>query len=259
MSDRKLRTELLIVGGGLGGVAATLAALRLGRDVVLVEELDWLGGQLTVPGRAVRRASLDRERRRLAQLPRPAPAIRAYYLRHYPVTAEARARVPFNPGMGNVGTLCHEPRVARARHRRSVGALRERRPASGAAPPCRGLGRHRWRPDRGHRRAQPRDRTIPSRSRRRSSIDATETGDLLEAAGIEHVIGAESAAETGELHALAEADPLDQQAITWCFAHRPPAGARTTRSTGRRAMPSSATSSSTSGRTASSTGRSATT
>ena len=36
---------------------------------------------------------------------------------------------------------------------------------------------------------------------------------------MEHVIGAESQAQTGELHALPGApDPLDQQAITWCFA-----------------------------------------
>ena len=49
-------------------------------------------------------------------------------------------------------------------------------------------------------------------------LDATELGDLLELANVEHVIGAEAQAETNELHALAEADPLDQQAITWCFA-----------------------------------------
>ena len=40
----------LIVGGGLGGVSAALTAARLGARVVLVEELDWLGGQLTAQG-----------------------------------------------------------------------------------------------------------------------------------------------------------------------------------------------------------------
>ena len=48
-------------------------------------------------------------------------------------------------------------------------------------------------------------------------LDATETGDLLEMADIEHVLGSESKAETGEMHALDVADPMDQQAITWCF------------------------------------------
>ncbi len=50
-------------------------------------------------------------------------------------------------------------------------------------------------------------------------IDATETGDLLPLADVEHVIGAESQSETGELHAIeGPANPLDQQALTWCFA-----------------------------------------
>ncbi len=44
---RELHTEVLIVGGGLGGVAAALDAARPSRRVVLVEETDWLGGQLT--------------------------------------------------------------------------------------------------------------------------------------------------------------------------------------------------------------------
>ena len=48
-------------------------------------------------------------------------------------------------------------------------------------------------------------------------IDATELGDLLELAQVEHVIGAESQAETGEMHAPGEADPLDQQAHSWVF------------------------------------------
>jgi len=55
-------------------------------------------------------------------------------------------------------------------------------------------------------------------------IDATELGELLELAGAEHVTGAESAAETGEPHAVdGPAQPLDQQAFSICFAlsHHP--------------------------------------
>ena len=49
-TQKEIATDILIVGGGLGGVSAALAATRLGRKVVLVEELDWLGGQLTSQG-----------------------------------------------------------------------------------------------------------------------------------------------------------------------------------------------------------------
>src|SRR5262245_6968438 len=42
--------EILIAGGGTGGVAAALAAARAGRRVVMLEETDWIGGQMTAQG-----------------------------------------------------------------------------------------------------------------------------------------------------------------------------------------------------------------
>jgi NADPH-dependent 2,4-dienoyl-CoA reductase/sulfur reductase-like enzyme len=39
--------EVVIVGGGLGGCAAALAAARNGLSVIMTEETDWIGGQLT--------------------------------------------------------------------------------------------------------------------------------------------------------------------------------------------------------------------
>jgi hypothetical protein len=49
-------------------------------------------------------------------------------------------------------------------------------------------------------------------------IDATETGELLDLANVEHVVGAEAQKDTGEPHALSVADPLDQPGVTWAFA-----------------------------------------
>jgi NADPH-dependent 2,4-dienoyl-CoA reductase/sulfur reductase-like enzyme len=43
----ELGTEILVAGGGVGGVAAALAAASAGHRVVLTEETDWLGGQFT--------------------------------------------------------------------------------------------------------------------------------------------------------------------------------------------------------------------
>ena len=44
---RNLRCDVAIVGGGFGGCAAAIAALRNGMRVVLTEETDWIGGQVT--------------------------------------------------------------------------------------------------------------------------------------------------------------------------------------------------------------------
>ena len=44
---KEMRTDILVVSGGLGGVAAALGAARSGKRVIMTEEYDWIGGQLT--------------------------------------------------------------------------------------------------------------------------------------------------------------------------------------------------------------------
>src|SRR5699024_1823718 len=44
------RADLLIVGAGMGGIAAAMAALDRGLSVTMTEEYRWIGGQLTVQG-----------------------------------------------------------------------------------------------------------------------------------------------------------------------------------------------------------------
>ncbi|MCA2013806.1 FAD-dependent oxidoreductase [Cereibacter sphaeroides] len=221
MSDRRAaseaETEVLIVGGGLGGVSAALAATRQGARVILTEALPWLGGQLTAQGvpldegpwaeTLIHSASYDQFRR----------AIRAEYRATMPLTEAARANPRLNPGQGNIGTLCHEPRIA-------VAVL------NGLLAPAIAAGRlvlrHGLTPvaveTEGDRvravtfeMAEGETLVIAARL----VIDATETGQLLPMAQVEHVLGAESREDTGELHAIdGPADPMDQQAITWGMA-----------------------------------------
>src|SRR4051794_22267999 len=113
-AGREVAADLAVVGGGLGGCAAALAALRNGRTVVLTEPTDWVGGQLTAQAvppdehpwieRFGANASYLALRR----------GIRDYYRAHYPLTPEARRDPALNPGNGTVSRLCHEPRVALA-------------------------------------------------------------------------------------------------------------------------------------------------
>ena len=42
--------DVVVAGGGLGGVAAALSSLRNGLSVILTEETDWIGGQITQQG-----------------------------------------------------------------------------------------------------------------------------------------------------------------------------------------------------------------
>ena len=43
----EVSADIAVVGGGVGGVACALAAARNGLRVVLTEQYDWIGGQLT--------------------------------------------------------------------------------------------------------------------------------------------------------------------------------------------------------------------
>src|SRR5438445_11074569 len=109
---RELACEVLIVGGGMGACAAALAACRNGRQVILTEETDWIGGQLTsqaVPPDEhpwIEQFGATRSYREYRT------AVRDYYRQHYPLTAQARARLDLNPGNGSVSRLTHEPRVS---------------------------------------------------------------------------------------------------------------------------------------------------
>ena len=47
---QEVECEILIGGGGLGGVAAAYDSLRLGHQVCMTEITDWIGGQATAQG-----------------------------------------------------------------------------------------------------------------------------------------------------------------------------------------------------------------
>ena len=211
------RTQVLVVGGGLGGVAAAIAAAEGGAEVVLTEQGRWLGGQLTsqaVPPDEhpwVERFGVTARYRRLRD------GIRAYYREHYPLTESARTRPDLNPGASRVSALSHEPRIALAvleamlAPHRSAGRLRVllEHVADGAL--CDG---DRLRAVRLRDLASGVERVVWADC----VLDATETGELLPLCGAEYVTGFESRDETGEPHAPAAAQPLNMQPVTACFA-----------------------------------------
>ncbi|MFD2026104.1 FAD-dependent oxidoreductase [Promicromonospora aerolata] len=216
MTPQDLQTDVLVVGAGLGGIAAALAAADRGARVVLTEEYPWIGGQLTsqaVPPDEhpwVERFGVTARYRALRD------GIRDVYRRRYPLTAAARAWPALNPGAGWVSKLCHEPRVA-------VGVLEE------MLAPYRSAGRIRL-----LERVRPVAATTdgdqvtsvtlasvvggPDTTVRAAyTIDATETGELLPLTGTEYVTGFESASETGEPSAPDVAQPDNVQALSVCF------------------------------------------
>ncbi|MCG2461842.1 FAD-dependent oxidoreductase [Flavobacteriaceae bacterium F89] len=216
-SPNLLKADLIVAGGGLGGCAAAHAALRNGLTVIMTEETDWIGGQLTQQGvppdehkwiEKYGATSLYREFR---------TAVRNYYRDNYPLSGKAAAAPLLNPGNAMVSALSHEPKVALMVleqmfapyiSARKLMILREYRAvkATTNGNVVRSL--------------------LVASSRNGSEkrleggyfVDATELGDLLPMTGTAYVTGAESNRETGELHAAKETNANNNQAFTVCFA-----------------------------------------
>ncbi len=212
-----MRAEILIVGGGLGGVAATLGALRAGRRVVLTEEWDWLGGQLTSQAVPPDEPSWVEQFGVTAGYRELRDGIRDYYRRNYPLTAEALAWRELNPGGGHVSRLCHEPRVAVAvieqllapyRAGGKLTVLQPYRPIAAAIDGDRVTAVTVAHRDSGEQI------TIEAAY----TVDATETGELLPLTGTEYVTGFEAQSDTGEPSAPDLAQPMNMQAVSVCFA-----------------------------------------
>jgi hypothetical protein len=215
--SRELTADLIIVGGGFGGCAAALAAARTGLRVVMTEETDWVGGQLTAQAVPLDENAWIESTGGTGSYQRLRRGIRDYYLRNYPLTAAARANPRLNPGNGTVSRLCHEPRVGLA-------ALEELLAPHVASGRLAIMLRHQAIDS-----DAPRDRVEAVRVRSLATgadtvlraplfVDATELGDLLPLTRTEFVTGSESRRVTGEPHASAEDRPGNQQAFTCCFA-----------------------------------------
>lgn len=225
-STPPLNPEVLIVGAGVGGVAAALALLRTGHTVVLTEPTNWIGGQLTsqaVPpddhawvGEGLGCTPTYREVRK---------EVRRVFKATYPINDKARANADLNPGngwahFGAEPSLWHSvlrsllaPYEATERLRLVVGATpvsaRTDRTRSGDGVARRVVRAVRFDTPDG-----------PLSVRARIVIEASELGDLLPLADIPHVVGREKGGSrkdggTGEPHNRAgQADPDCQQAFT---------------------------------------------
>lgn len=214
--QRNTDAGLIILGGGTGGVAAALSALKQGLRVIMTEPTKWIGGQLTSqlvppdenPWIETFGASASYQKYR--------KTVRTFYKSHYPLTEEQQKNEFLNPGNGWVSAISHEPRVSLAVLESillpwiSSGQLTIYRNYQPTSVQTGGdhievvevkdseSGDIKW-------------LTSPM------FIDATEKGDLLKLADAEYVTGSEGRDQTNELHAPETSDPENMQAFNLCF------------------------------------------
>lgn len=216
--ENERKADIIIAGAGMGGCAAAIAALRNGLRVIMTEETDWIGGQLTQQGVScpdehqwIESFGATKSYRDLRS------AIREYYIKRYPLTDAAKATKNFNPGSGAVSRICHEPRVALAvLHDLFAPYLSSGKLILLLQHTIIGADT-----DGDKIKALKARCTITKKEVVLVApyfVDATELGDLLPLTKTEYITGAESRLQTHELHAPEKADPTNNQSFTHCFA-----------------------------------------
>lgn len=109
--DKTVKCDILVVGGGLSGIATAYESLLLGKEVCLTEITDWMGGQISSQGTS----ALDE---------RPTQRQQLFYSRGY---LELRKRIrqtygELNPGDCWVSDSCFLPLDG---HKVLVGMLKD--------------------------------------------------------------------------------------------------------------------------------------
>lgn len=209
--------DVVIIGGGLGGVACALAAARNSLKVILTEQYDWIGGQLTSQAVPPDEHPWIEERGCTKTYRELRNRIRDYYRRSYPLTEAAKKAPNLNPGNGSVSKLCCEPRAALA----AMLEMLAPHISAGRVRILQGysLAFTAWRADEVHSVGVKHPSGHEPLLVGDYYVDATESGELIGTLPPgEKVTGAESSRETHEPHAPDAARRQNHQAFTVCFA-----------------------------------------
>ncbi len=193
MTVTEVNYDVVVVGASLGGVAAALRAAAIGGSVCLLEATDWVGGQFTAQGvtkpdenRYVETVGSTVSYREFRHL------VRLYYRNNFRLSAAGQKQPTLNPGGDYPGFSMH-PGVG---HDVLLQQLT-------AAPNIH------FRPQTRVTAADVQGETVQAvfatdangdstRYVAKFFLDATDLGELLPLAGVEHVLGAESRSQTGE-------------------------------------------------------------
>jgi FAD dependent oxidoreductase len=214
---KELKTDILIVGGGVGGCSCALAACEAGLNVILTEESDWIGGQFTSQATPpdehgwIESFGCTRTYRKFRE------EVRQYYKKIFPLKKEQIDNPILNPGNGWVSPLCAEPKVFLAilegwltkfTGKGNLKILRETIPISAETNGDNVQNVTLFDKHLGE------EISVTAKY----FVDATELGDLLPLTKTEFVTGSESSKETGEPSAQETANPENVQAFSMCFA-----------------------------------------
>jgi hypothetical protein len=190
-AQSRLRTEVLVIGGGTGGTAAGLQSARMGVRTLLVEEGPWLGGMLSAAGVSATDGNHNMPSGLWNEF---REAVYARYGGPGKVATGWVSNTHFEPRVGDSilkSLTVREPRLTVLYGHRFVRVLTKGGRMSGAVFLDLATGR---------------ERTVAARC----VIDATELGDVMASAGVPSDLGMEASRLTGEKVNVPESSDIVQ-------------------------------------------------
>ncbi|MGM3309313.1 FAD-dependent oxidoreductase [Anabaena sp. WFMT] len=246
--DKTVNCEILVVGGGLSGVATAYESLLAGRTVCLTEITDWLGGQISSQGTS----ALDE---------RPTQRDKQFYSRGY---LELRNRIQrkygkLNPGDCWVSDSCFLPRDAhnimtqmlKEAEKRGKGKLQwfpntvikdlaisqdgkiinsviaiQHQPATGAPPlntaTLSQTIEDAYRYENSSQLSKTLIRFLPKQTKNNTSkwyvVDTSETGEIIALADVPYRLGIDARSYLEPSSSSTTNDPYCTQGFTYTFA-----------------------------------------
>jgi len=242
--EQTVACDILVVGGGLAGVAAAYEGLRAGRTVCLTEITDWLGGQISAQGTS----ALDESQvqQRLQWFPKGYQALRQRIRDRYDTPSNCWvSQICFLPEDGHEvalamlqeaakqgqGTLHWFPNTvikslqiqpaASGELIQSARAI-QHAPAAGAAPlntfPLSQTLAEAYREQDSARFQKTVVRLTPPAASRWIVVEATETGELLALADLPYRLGIDPRSVRNPSASEPVSNPYCPQGFTYTFA-----------------------------------------
>ncbi|NDJ19155.1 FAD-dependent oxidoreductase [Myxacorys almedinensis A] len=240
--DQEVACDVLVVGGGISGVAATAEALKAGRTVCLTEITDWVGGQITAQGTS----ALDEK---------PTQRSRLYFPQGYTELRQAilAQNNNKNPGSCWVSLVCFMPKqghdklqaMLRNAEKEGKGKLHffpntvakslqvegsqilsvrgiQHSPAAGAPPlntyPLSRTIEDSYRETDSELFTKKIVRFTPPASGNWYVVEATETGELLALTDVPYQVGIDPRSHRNPSSPSETGNPYCPQALTYTFA-----------------------------------------
>ncbi len=212
---KKIYAPIVVAGASLGGTIAAWSAAKAGQKVVLLEQTDWIGGQLTsqaVPPdehRWIGEQGCTRSYRAYRN------AVRNYYRELPGYANQIKIKEAFCPAASEVSHISHPPKLALEILQKML------RPYVENGSLCVYLGVKFLSCDSTDTQIRSLTCEIEGEVVEFTGeyfLDGTDTGELIALSGAAYVTGAESKAQTGEEHAPVVADPQDMQPVTYTAA-----------------------------------------